>query len=231
MTSKKKGPKKPVPAALVKHTAALAARKRKEILAQSLDDIAVVKEKQREATSAFYEIGLALQRLSRPAAVEALGHRTFDELLEARLAISPAQAERLITIVEHVTEADAIRWLEDRSLAVAQLKRLPGVKELSGNRLRLPSKRVVDPDETPTTELVAAAERERHALQKPGKRTRGRTTTPDERGLGRDLGRALAARGVAAKIQCIATRPGKPSDLQVRFSTAHAGVLLRLLRG
>ena len=166
-------------------------------------------------------MGLALQRLSKKEVYRALGHRTFDELLQARVGMSRAQADHLMLIVRHIDEADAIRWKQDKSLAVATLIELPGTKALGRTRLELPSHEIVDIEHTPTAELAQKAETERHRHQKKsGRRPRGRTTTPEERKEANDLKRAMARLGIRAKVECIATKPGKPSDVTLRFTCA-----------
>src|SRR5215471_10365304 len=74
----------------------------------------------------------------------ALGHATFAELLDAELAMSTSYAERLMNIARNVRESDAMRWLEEKSAAVAELKKIAGVRSLRRNVLLLPSKEKVD---------------------------------------------------------------------------------------
>jgi hypothetical protein len=57
--------KKPhLPAALVKNAAKAAAETHAEVLAAARDDMTLVREKMELVTDAFYDIGLALQRLA-----------------------------------------------------------------------------------------------------------------------------------------------------------------------
>ncbi len=132
--------------------------------------------------------------------------------------------------MDQIAEADAIRWRQDKSFAVAELKRLPGVKQLAPARFQLPSKQVVNVDATDTAEIERVAEAERHRHQKHGKRPRGRTTTPEERRTAKSLSAAMSKLGCRAAVKCVATAPGKPSDIEMRFSIAHAATLIDRLR-
>ncbi len=224
------GKKKGLPRALARRASALAKDKKTRVLQQAHDDIALVKEKQDEIAAAFYEMGMALARLAQKTVMRALGHGTFEELLRARVGMSVAQAEHLMLIVEQIDEADAIRWKQDKSLAVANLKKQPGVKLLGPGRLQLPSKEVIDVEHAQTAEIERKAEIERHRHQRKKKRGRGRTTSPDERKAASDLKRALGRAGVRAQVRCVATKPGKPSDVEVRFSSRALEKLLEKLR-
>ena len=230
LSSASMGKKKAPPPGLKKRDSALAKGKRARIVEQAHEDIGLVKEKQNEIAAAFYEMGLALQRLSKKTVYAALGHKSFDDLLRARVGMSRAQADHLMLIVRHIDEADAIRWKQDKSYAVAALKELPGTMALGRTRLQLPSREVIDIEHTPTAELTEKAETERHRHQKKsGPRPRGRTTTPEERKQANELKRALAHIGIRAKVECIATKPGKSSDVALRFAcTAIDDLVARL---
>src|SRR6476660_9353009 len=95
-TGKKGTTAKQLPAALAKNAAALAQRKQQELARAAHDDIALVKLKQAEIVSAFYDIGEALARLSRPGVPESIGHAGFAALVEHELEMSLTAASQLI---------------------------------------------------------------------------------------------------------------------------------------
>ena len=190
-------PKKRKPsAALVKqaeqkHAAALA-----RTGAQGEADVSLIGRKRAQIADAFYEIGEALQRLSRAGVAQALGADTFEELCDSRLGLSLTTAAQLISIVERVQREDAVRWGQEKTAAVIELSDAtprgdrPGM--LKAERLKLPNGHMVDPERDSVRALKEAAKVLR--ARRGDKSRRGRTTSPDERKRAARLEKPCAAR-------------------------------------
>jgi hypothetical protein len=233
-TGKKETTKK-LPAALVKNAAALVERKQHELARAATDDVALIKLKQADIVSAFYDIGEALTRLSRPGVAEAAGHAGFAALVEAELGMSLSAASQLIDIVKLVRRQDALRWGQKKSLAMAQLaKATPALDGADGmakhGRIKLRSGRVLDPEVANANELLAAAKEERAAARGAAKPVRGVTTSREERAFAKKLEEALRAAGIEGARVVAVARPGASADLRIeRVPIGSAEALHRVL--
>jgi hypothetical protein len=69
----------------------------------------------------FYDVGIALRRLSRKRMYAAIGYRTFRQLLIARRVMSKTSATKLITIVDAMSRERAVSLGAERAFAVARL--------------------------------------------------------------------------------------------------------------
>jgi hypothetical protein len=216
----RKATTKKLPAALVKNAAALAERKQQELAHAARDDIALVKLKQAEIVSAFYDIGEALARLARKGVPEALGHVGFGALVEAELGMSVTAASQLVDTAKLVRREDALRWGRRKSLAMVQLaKATPAFDSpaslVKQGRIKLRSGRVLDPEAADANELLAAAKEERAAVRRGSKPARGVTTSREERAFARRLEEALRDAGApGARVTAVA-RPGAGADLRI----------------
>jgi hypothetical protein len=83
------------------------------------------------------------------------------------------------------------------------------------------------PAEASLRAIEEAAKRIRQAP--PTTRRRGRTTTPEERALAHRIGATLRKTGVAAKVEVVATVPGKPAKLRIEISVEDLAELRRAL--
>jgi hypothetical protein len=193
--------KKPLPAALVKRANEQSAAKRRRLAEEARADIDLVRRRKDEITERFYDMGEALVRLQRAGVAESIGHASFGELCEKELAISASKARQLVAIVRGVRRADAVKWGQDRAAALLALAEATPEPDsaalLSGAETRLPSGRALDVGKATTTALWDAARELRAArAQATTKRSRGLTTTPEERAGAARLERALHDAGL-----------------------------------
>jgi hypothetical protein len=125
----------------------------------------------------------------------------------------------LIEIAQRVRREDAVRWKQDKTIALLELANAtpehdtPGM--LAVEKLRTPGHRPFDPEKTSARKIkeFAKALRAQHGKGS----VRGRTTTPEERGTARALLRELGAEHVEenTKVEAVATKPGSPSKIRI----------------
>lgn len=196
-----------------KHAAALV-RMREEGEA----DVALIQRRREQISDAFYEIGEALQRLSRNGVAKALGYESFETLCDERLGLSLTTASRLVSIVERVKREDAVRWGQEKTAALIEIANAtptgdtPGMLKLE--RIKLPNGHRVDPERDSVRALKEAATELRRLHHERSRR--GRTTTPSERKEAKRLENLLRRSGVAAAaVRAVATKPGQVSLLRI----------------
>jgi hypothetical protein len=132
----------------------------------------------------FYEIGVALAKLARPATLAALGYERFGDLLAARGIMSRVQAVKLITVVEAYPRKLALKLGVEKGYALVRYtatteapdvaRRLAAANvPIAGKRLhRLTVKELRDETKRlqagppPPEEDAKAARREARRLQK-----------------------------------------------------------------
>lgn len=204
--------------ALAKRAAEKATAAQARLREEARRDIAMISRRKAQIADAFYDIGEALARLRRPAAIAALGRKGFGEVCERDLGMSVTRAGELIDIVQRVTREDAVRWGQDKTTALLQLASAtrtddtPGT--LAAQKIRLHSGKTFDPEKATTRAIRTLALEER---RRRGSSRRGRTTTPEERRDAERLRRALVKLGLDhAKVRAVATRPGAISDVEIR---------------
>lgn len=190
-----------MPAALVKRANEQAAQKRRRLAEEARADIDLVRRRRDEITERFYDVGEALVRLQRPGVAESIGHGSFGELCEKELAMSASKAKKLVAIVRGVRRADAVKWGQERAAALLALAEATPEPDsaalLAGAAYRLPSGRTLDIGKATTAALWEAARELRAArAQTVTKRSRGLTTTPEERAGAARLERALHEAGL-----------------------------------
>lgn len=217
-------PARRLPPALAKRASALVKDKKARLAARGRSLLALVRDKRRVIAAAFYEMGQALVVLSDAAMFGALGHATFDDLLEHELEMSLSQADRLMAAARRLDEEQAADLGYEKSLAVASALALPGTK-LSGSALLL-GERTLDTGRISAAAIDQAATALRHSRQRPGRPGRGKTTTPRERA---DAARCQAelrrAGAKGATVHPIATKPGQPADLEIRLRSTEVAAL------
>lgn len=110
-----------LPAGLAKRAVAVAkkARATNEIRAREL--VALIRDKLQAAQSAFYDVGVALDELSRPALYAALGYRSFGALLKSELGLGREWARQLIAVARGMKRSTAMKLGMSRAAAVLQL--------------------------------------------------------------------------------------------------------------
>ncbi len=226
MATKTKG-KRALPPALAKRATAMATDKKVRLLARGKGLLALVRDKRRVVAMAFYEMGQALHALSAPDVFGALGHKTFEDLVDRKLKMSLSQADRLIATARMLGEEQAVDLGYEKSLAVASALALPGAK-LTGAALVL-GKRTLDTTATSAADIEAAVTAARHERQKPGRRGRGNTTTPGERGAAERSQAELRRAGAkTATVRVVATKPGQPADVVLRLRSSDVAALAKL---
>jgi len=92
---------------------------RARIEADSL--VTTIARRRTSIEEAFYDIGESLSKLREKRLYSALGFERFDDLVQARLGISPVQARKLIGITEQLTRARAVSLGQERAAALVRL--------------------------------------------------------------------------------------------------------------
>lgn len=110
-----------LPSALAKRVALEVDAKKQRLAAQAKDDINLIARRRLRISEDFFEVGLALARLKKPSALEALGHPTFQVLLQVELDMSVTKAERLIAMVTKAPRELVTRLGQDRVSALMAL--------------------------------------------------------------------------------------------------------------
>lgn len=233
MATTTKKTKKKLPLALAKNALEKAEGARARLLERARDDVALVVRRRGEITDAFYDIGEALLRLREDPVPRLLGRSGFAELCTKDLGISATRAGELVAVVTRVKRSDALRWGQDKTIALLSLAsasdqvETPGM--LQAGKLRLHSGKRLDLETTSAQDIRALAKEERS--RRPSTK-RGRTTTAAERAAAAQLERALRSAGVkSATVEALATRPGAISDVRIRLPVDKLETLRGALRG
>lgn len=114
MAAKKKAATPARVASLAKKGQALASQNARK----GADAIALIGRRWGTIVEAFYDIGLALIVLQKPAVYGALGAKSFAELVETRTPISRALAFELVKIPLHLSRESALALGREKSSAV-----------------------------------------------------------------------------------------------------------------
>ena len=213
--------KKPLPPALVKNAAKLAGQKHARLHAEARELVAAGQTKRRQVADAFYDIGLALQRLKAKEMYGALGYTSFAELCEKEAKLSPSLAERLIGVASHLTRSKAIAMGQTTAMALIDLAKATASNDTPASLLRrtkftLPDGSELDTRSASAREIERAAKAIRQAKPKAEGPTRGRTTTPEERAIAARLEVALHKAGFThVKVTAVASVPGKPAHVRI----------------
>lgn len=223
-----------LPTALVKQGEKLVAKKKARLLAEAKELIAVVRRKRQEISEAFYDIGLALQRLKSREMRLALGYATFEQFCTERLGIAVELAARLVDVVGAMTREEAIAAGQSRAFALVAVAEATPEADTPGQLLRrgkvkVPGGREVDTKKASTRALLGAAKDIRAAA--PRKSRRGRTSSPEERERALSIQAALHAAGLdEARAEAVAGKPGAESTLRVeRVPFSKLGALAKIL--
>lgn len=106
-----------VPAALAKRAEQLVDRKRERVRREAAEAIALIKRRVSEIAEAFYDIGDALLRLSEPAVLAVVGHKTVQELGAKEFNFSARQVDELLAIRRRLTRGQALELGTQRRAA------------------------------------------------------------------------------------------------------------------
>jgi hypothetical protein len=185
--------------------------------AQARADIALIRSILDRIKADFYQVGLLLKRLKDSRAATALGYAGFHELCKVELDLSGSAVDGLVRIVENYGP-DLARRL-GRSQALALLKLCDAtpeddtVEDLVGGTVRLPSGSTLDVGDSSVRDKLEAAKEIREAGAK--RPARGRSTSANDRRVAAEAQAALRAAGIpGAKVQAMAGRPSRPSELR-----------------
>lgn len=88
---------------------------------RAVELLALIARRLKRIQEDFFEIGGALAELKEKKLFAALGYRTFDLMLAARVPIGRSQAYKLIAIVGRVSRDQAIELGEEKAYAIARL--------------------------------------------------------------------------------------------------------------
>ncbi len=209
--------KKTLPLALAKNAEKQHAAKLARLVKEGRDDIALIQRRQARITEDFYDIGEALVRLKRPGVAEALGFKGFRDLCQNTLPISATTAEKLVSIVANVRREDAHRLGQEKTLALLELSKATPEADtatsLSRTSRKLASGKQVNLSEASTREIRAAAKEVRDQATS---KTRGRTTTADERSHALAVQKKLQQAGFEkVRITAVASKPGQAADVRM----------------
>jgi hypothetical protein len=209
--------KKKLPTALARRAAEKAEAAKERGVAEARSIIAEIKRKQAQISDAFFDIGELLLRLKKANAPKLLGRASFADLVEQDLRMSVTRADWLVAVVQRVRRDDALRWGEDKTMALLELTNATKASDtpsmLAAEKLKTPNGKRLDVDTASTADIRRYAKTLR---AKRGKGSlRGRTTTPAERRIAKAIAAALHREGVEAKAEAVATKPGQVSKLRV----------------
>ena len=222
-----------LPLALARRAERASKLKLARVIAAARADIAFIRRKKSEIADAFYDIGEALVRLRAKGVPSALGRRSFAELCEKDLGISPAWADTLIGVVGRMPREAARELGATKAGALVELvDATPQNDSPSGALARgiaMPSGERLDVKHASARALNRAAKEVRAA--NPRKSARGRHVATEDAEWGAGLQRALRAAGAkSAEVTILAGLPGKPARVRIEGVTiAEASVLGRVL--
>jgi hypothetical protein len=114
-------PSKPLPATLARNAAKVAERARAANEERARELVALVRDKLRTASSAFYDIGVALAQLAEPALYAALGYTSFASMVRAELGFSNDKAREWIAVARGLKRNTALALGPSRAAAVVEL--------------------------------------------------------------------------------------------------------------
>jgi hypothetical protein len=83
--------------------------------------VALILRRKHRIMEDFYELGTALRELLEKKLYVALGHASFDELLEKHDLMGRTQAYKLIALVKGMTRDDALAFGQEKAYALARL--------------------------------------------------------------------------------------------------------------
>lgn len=162
----------------------------------------------------FHAMGVLLIRIRDARVARLLGHRDLYDLAGARASLGRRDVADLIAIAASMTEPQARELGWRLAAAYAALARAAGSRPHALYRHGLGGREGarLDPRERRTRLVLEAAKTLR---QRAGTARGGRTTSAAERAQAKRLASALRGAGHAARVEAVATRPGRPSSFRV----------------
>ncbi|MBL8678640.1 MAG: hypothetical protein JNK05_05720 [Myxococcales bacterium] len=229
---------------LRKRAETLVARAQSKLAKQGRDAIARAKASLVDVSRNLWDVALALVELSRPGVLEALeypgGRKGLDALAAKELSLESNTVDRLLVAAKRVDQEQFARLglgTVNARLALADATPADDTRAiLAGKSVQLwPEGPSVVVAKESDRALLRYASQTRQWVREQAEgdtktRPKGRTTTADERKLAGDLGSALKKRGIACEATVRATKPGKPSVVDLTgLSILDAKALLDVL--
>jgi hypothetical protein len=239
MTSTKKGSPRTrgLPKALAERAEALHELAVERLVARGRDAIARVKQCQADIATNFVDIGVALAELKADGVAAALGRKDFADVCQRDLGLRVGSAHRMIALATRIPRELAVQLGPDRARALLELADATpaseGPEALLRAPLKLPSGGSLDVEKATNGDLREAAREFRNARAPSGKkRSRGFTTTAEEREAFRVFERRLRehGEGVSARLRLVATRDGKGPRVLLETRLPYLEQLLVALR-
>lgn len=202
---------------------ARAARRDAAVEARAL--VADITEKKRQISDAFYDIGVALEKLATPRLYAALGYASFEALAKHELELSRTVAYRLMAIPAQLTRKRALALGQTKALALIELAAATPesdtAEELAKGKVTVRGHRTpIEPRKMTSRAILRAAQVERrsHGKRVPAEveaqkwaEARNKRLTK----LGAELSVAAKGKTVVLTLRCPFERVGEVAQLLV----------------
>ena len=130
--------------------------------------LALIERRKTTITEDFYDIGEALKELLDHKLYGAMGYGSFEQMLEARKVMSPAQAYKLIRLVEGIPRDEALRLGQERAYALVTYTAATPAEDVPAALVRRNAKIDGKPlSQVSSRELLNAARAARAAVDRP----------------------------------------------------------------
>ena len=120
-------------------TAALSAEAKSQLAASKRRGnalLALIERRKDRITEDFYDIGEALRELLNNKLYVTIGHDSFEDLLQARKVMSPAQAFKLIRLVDSIPRDEALRLGQEKAYALVTYTAATPEKDVPASLVR-----------------------------------------------------------------------------------------------
>ena len=194
--------------------------------------MAVVLRMKRQIEKAFYVMGRALAALDEPRVFRALGYESFDALCEVGLGVAPAQADRLVHIVNSFTAAEAKRLTRTKATAIIDLARAMGGRATARGLLARGTVHVGNKTIDVTSATATKIDRVAAELR-AGKHTSGPGVhvAPEDAKAVAAIARELRAQKLDATIEAIAADAARGAKMRLVARVRDRRKLARALDG
>ena len=177
-------------------------------------DIARLVKLRPSIATEFHAMGVILTRLREARIARALGHRDLYELAATRARLGRRDVADLVAVAASLTEAESRELGWRLAAAFVALARAAGSRPylLYERGLVVRGSVALPPHARRVRAVLEAAKTLRH---RAGTSRGGRTTTAGERAAATALAAVLRAAGHTARVEAVATRPGRPATFRV----------------
>ena len=202
----------------------------KRLAAKGRKAVAVVLTMKKRIERSFYAMGKALAVLDDPRIFHALGHPSFSALCSVDLGVSPAQADRLIHIVDSFSQAEAKRLTSTKATALIDLARAIGGKTTARGLIARGTvhvgKRTIDVRSANAARIARVAKELRDGKHRQGPGVH--VPEEDARYL-QQLARAVRATKIDATVEGIAAGAAEGARMRIVAHVRDAKKLARAL--